>query len=173
MEKPEDKCIQKIFNKKLEKKVEEDFIKYKKVMRLGIKSMPNTPLARYFKKRLKRTLKQEKATRKKMYKEILCNPTCKDTLFESGDPNKLTLSFIKKMLKEPKMEIVLPDKLRIKYRIEERQKLFGKEKTVLEDGFYKVLDKKTRKKLQGRGAISGCYEENLQNFNLMNQVLQE
>jgi len=171
-----DPCIQKIFNKKLEKKVEEDFIKSKKVMRLAIKSMPNTPLARYFKTRLKRTLKQEKESKKKIYKEILCNPTCKDTLFEAGDPNKLTPSFIKKMLKEPKMEIVLPDKLRIKYRIEERQKLFEKNKTnktVLEDGFYKGLDKKTRKKLRSRGAISGCYEDNLQNMNLMNPVLQE
>ena len=167
-----DKCIQKIFNKKLEKKVEEDFIKSKKVMRLGIKSMPNTPLARYFKTRLKRSLKQEKATKKKMYKEILCNPTCKDTLFESGDPNKVSPSFIKKMLKEPKLETVLPDKLRIKYRIEERQKLFGKNKTILEDGFYKGLSKKTRKKLRLRGAISGCYKDNLQNFNLMNPVFQ-
>ena len=171
MEDPES-CIQKIMNKKLEKKVEEDFIKSKKVMRLAIKSFPNTPLARYFKTRLKRTLKQEKASKKKMYKEILCNPTCKDTLFESGDPNKLTPSFIKKMLKEPKMETVLPDKLRIKYRIEERQALFGKNKTILEDGFYKGLDKKTRKKLRARGAISGCYEDNILNFNLMNPVFQ-
>jgi len=167
-----DKCIHKIFNKKLEKRVEEDFIKSKKVMRLAIKSMPNTPLARYFKTRLKRTLKQEKKERREKYKEILCNPTCKDTMFEAGDPNKLTPSFIKKMLKEPKMEIVLPDKLRIKYRIEERQGLFGKEKNVLDNGFYKGLDKKTRKKLRARGAISGCYEDDILHFNLMNPVVQ-
>jgi hypothetical protein len=173
MEKPEDKCIQKIFNKKLEEVIEKDFKENKKRMRLIIKSMPNTPLSRYFKTRLKRMIKQEKTEKKKLYKEILCNPTCKDTLFESGDPNKLTPSFIKKMLKEPKMGIVLKDKVRIKYRIEERQKLFEKNKTVLEDGFYKGLDKKTRKKLRARGSISGCYKDNLQNFNLMNPILQE
>ena len=169
----EEKCLQKIWNKKLEELIEKNYIENKKKMRILIKSMPHTPLAKYFKTRLKRTMKQEKAEKKTLYKEILCNPTCKDTLFESGDPNKLTPSFIKKMLQEPKMEIVLKDNTRIKYRIEERQKLFEKNHSVLEDGFYKRLDQKTRKKLRDRGAISGCYEDNLQNFNLMNPVFQE
>ena len=167
-----DKCIQKIFNKKLEKGIEKEFIENKKKMKLFIQSQPKTPLAKYFKTMLKKTLKQEKETRKKRYKEMLCNPTCKDTLFEAGDPNKVSASFIKKMLNEPKMEIVLPDKLRIKYRIEERQELFGKSKNILEDGFYKGLSKKTRKKLRERGAISGCYVDNLDNFKWMNPVVQ-
>jgi hypothetical protein len=165
-----DACTRKIFNKKLEKEIEKEYIESKKKMKLFIQSQPNTPLARYFKTRLKKTLKQEKKERREKYKEILCNPTCKDTLFESGDPNKVPPALIKKMLKEPKLEIVLPDKLRIKYRIEERQQLFGKNKNVLENGFYKGLSKKTRKKLRARGAISGCYEDTLENFKFMNPV---
>lgn len=165
-----DKCIQKIFNKKLEKEVEKDFIENKKQMKLFNKYQRKNPIGRYIKLPMNKTLKNEKKKKKEKYKDILCNPTCKDTIFEAGDPNKLTPSFIKKMLKEKKLSV--KDKDRIQYRIEERQQLFGKEKNVLEDGFYKGLDKKTRKKLRARGAISGCYEDNLINFKFMNPVFQ-
>jgi hypothetical protein len=41
----------------------------------------------------------------------------------------------------------------------ERKKIFGTQTQVLENGFYKGLNKQTVKKLRTKGAVSGCETE--------------
>jgi len=82
-----------------------------------------------------KTLSKFRKEKKEEYRKYFCNPGCKNTVFFS---NKLT----------KKTNLT-------KYHLS-RNQLFGKNKNVLEDGFYKGLDSKTRKKLKKHGAISGC-----------------
>jgi len=161
-------CIQKIFNKKTEKAFEKDFEKQKKRLKLFIETHPNTPIANNFKKTLKNmNLKKSKKKRIDEYRNTLCNPGCKDTVFEPGPPDKLTSSYIKKLKKEPKAK----EKGLVEYQLSIRKELFGKNTNVLKDGFYQALDSDTVKKLKKKGAISGCYRGGLIAYHLLEPLL--
>jgi hypothetical protein len=74
-------------------------------------------------------------------------------VFEPGDPNKLSPAFIQELIKEARRKFRPPT---ISIEVERRKDIFGKNKNVLENSFYKGLNAKTRKKLRNSGAISGC-----------------
>jgi hypothetical protein len=82
-----------------------------------------------------------------------CNPSCKETIFEKGNPNVLP--------KSPKMLKGLNSKTKKmvnKYRLQTRKKLFGKKKDILKDNFYEELPLTNIKNIKKKGAISGCTE---------------
>jgi hypothetical protein len=161
-------CVKKLFNKKREKLFEKEFEEQKKKLDLFIKTYPNSPGIKNFKKTLKNmNLKKSKKKRMDDYRKTMCNPTCKNTVFESGDPNKLTSSFIKQLKKEPNAK----KNGLVDYQLSIRKEIFGKEDNVLKDGFYKVLDAETVKNLKKNGATSGCYRGGLTAFHLIRPLL--
>jgi hypothetical protein len=146
--------MQKVFNKKAEVAFEKGFYGRKRLMEDYVKTFPNGNLASQYKKTLKTmTLEKEKAAMREEYRKFFCNPTCKGTVFEPGDPNKLSPTFIQELIKEAKRKFRPPT---ISIELERRKEIFGTKTQVLEDSFYKGLNAKTRKKLRSSGAISGC-----------------
>ncbi len=87
--------------------------------------------------------------------DTFCNPTCKNTLYENGDPNKLPNGFIDKIKKEDAYKKLKIDLL-FKIFINLRKKLYGTNTTIIKDGFYKKLSTSNIKKLKKDGALSGC-----------------
>ena len=149
-----DVCLQKVFNKKAETEFEKRYQGNKKLMEEYVKLKPNGDLAQQYKKRLKTmTLEKEKEVVREEYRKFFCNPTCKGTVFEPGDPNQLSSAFIQALVKEAKRKFRPPT---MSIELERRKEIFGKNKNVLEGNFYKGLNAKTRKKLRASGAISGC-----------------
>jgi len=147
-------CLQKVFNKKAEAAFEKTYQGNKKLMEMVVKLKPEGDLAKQYKKTLKNmTFEKEKAAMREEYRKFFCNPTCKGTVFEPGDPNKLSPTFIKELIKEAKRRF---RKNTIPIELERRKEIFGKNKNVLEGNFYKGLNAKTRKRLRASGAISGC-----------------
>jgi hypothetical protein len=74
-----------------------------------------------------------------------CNPTCKDTIYESG--KELSEGFIKKNNKSEK---------RIKFYRWMRKTKLNNKTNVLKDGFYEKLSTSDINKMKKMGAISGC-----------------
>ena len=145
-----DKCIQKIFNKKLEKKFIKEIEEKTKKVKQFLERHPSD--AKHFKKTLKNlNLKQSKKKRIEEYRTTLCNPGCKGTVFEKGPPDKLSASFVKKLKKKDLIE----------YQLSVRKELFGDKTNILQNDFYQELDANTVKKLKKKGAVSGCYRGGL------------
>jgi len=132
-------CLQKVYNAKAVDKMYKDRMAMLKALS---KIMPKG------KKQTLKTLDKFRKEKKEEYRKYFCNPGCKHTVFEAGPSNKLTNAFAKS-LKTKESNLT-------NYQLSRRKELFGKNKNVLEDSFYKKLDPKTRKKLKKHGAISGC-----------------
>lgn len=81
-------------------------------------------------------------------KKGYCNEECKDTLFQDGSLPPAVL----KSFKGTKA-----DKALFKTIIQsQRNKIFGKKKSVLKDSFYEGLSEKDVARLKKEGATSGC-----------------
>jgi len=159
-------CVQKLFNKEREKLFEQEFKDRQIKMKAYIKEYPKSGNVKYFKKMLKNmTLKKMKKKRIDDYRKTMCNPTCKSTLFESGDADKLPASFIKELKKISKSKDALD------YQLGLRKEIFGKKNTVLKNGFYEKLDKETVTNLKKKGATSGCYRGGLSAYDLIRPLL--
>jgi hypothetical protein len=93
--------------------------------------------------------------------DAYCNPTCKDTLFESGDKvPKAVFTKGKKLLSlqlknTPKL-IPKATKSFNHMMTNMRQNIFGTKKNVLKNGFYEKIPSNKVKLLKKEGAISGC-----------------
>lgn len=149
-----EECMQKVFNKKAMIAFEKGYQGRKRLMEMVVKLKPNSDLAKQYKKTLKNmTLERENEAIREEYRKFFCNPTCKGTVFEPGDPNQLSPTFIKELIKEAKRKFRPPT---MSIELERRKEIFGKNKNVLEENFYKGLNAKTRKRLRASGAISGC-----------------
>ena len=103
-----------------------------------------------FIKSLKHPPKKEMNSTKKMEldncKKVYCNPGCKDTIWEDGEPDTLPVGLRKQ----------LRHKVLIDFNIRKRKDMFGTRKSVLKDGFYEGFSATTVKKMKREGAISGC-----------------
>jgi hypothetical protein len=106
-----------------------------------------------FIKSLKHPPKKEMNSTKKLEldncKKVYCNPGCKNTIWEDGDPETLPVGLRKQ----------LRHKLLIDFNIRKRKDIFGTRKTVLKDGFYQGLSARSVTKLKKEGAISGCLKK--------------
>ena len=80
--------------------------------------------------------------------EEYCNPTCKNTFYESG---KLSNKY-KLLIKSS--EKVSPGKMNS--IIKQRKKIFGNKTTVLKNGFYEKIPDNIVEKARKKGIISGC-----------------
>ena len=159
-------CVKKLFNKQREAQFEKEFAERQKKMKDYIQANPNTSNAKYFKKTLKKmNLKKSKKKRIEDYRKTMCNPTCKYTVFESGDPNQLPTSFLKELKK------VTKTKDAVEFQLSVRKDIFGKKTNVLKNGFYEKLDAETVKNLKKKGAISGCYRGGLSAYDLIRPLL--
>jgi hypothetical protein len=99
-------------------------------------------------KSIKYKNKLRKDERERYLKEF-CNPGCKNTMFESGEPNYLSEKYLKELGQNSLINI----------HKQQRKAIFGKDKNVLVDNFYKNINSKTVKKLKKRGALSGCMKD--------------
>lgn len=170
-----EECLKKVYNKKTQKSIENQYESGKKTLKAYIETNKNnkTPYAKMavglFKKMLKRmTLKKRLQKGKEDYRQTFCNPTCKATMFEAGEPDRLSPALVKALKKELK-EVDTP--FLAKFWEKQRKELFGKDKNVLKDGFYKDIDQTIVKTLRNRGAISGCYQNNAAGLKLANPLL--
>jgi len=170
-----EECLKKVYNKKTQKSIESQYQSGTKTLKAYIdlnknKKDPSTKnLVNIFRKMLKKiTLKKRLQKGKEDYRQVFCNPTCKATLFETGDPDRLSPALIKALKKELK-ETDTP--FVAKFWEKQRKELFGKDKNVLKDGFYKDIDETIVKRLRNRGAISGCYQNNAAGLKLTNPLL--
>ena len=119
-------CLQKVYNEKAVDKMYKDRIAL-------INKFAKLPKDKHT---TLKTLDKFRKEKREEYRKFFCNPGCKNTVFEVRT----------KTMKRPLTS----------YEMLRRKEIFGKNKDVLEDSFYKGLDAKTRKKLKLRGAISGC-----------------
>lgn len=172
-----DECLRKIFNKKEQEAVDKIFQEYdkntKKMLKeeeAELRKTPNKEMKKFLKESIRRfkmklqtkTLKKRIKERKERLRKTFCNPGCKDTIFEPGNPDQLTKSFIKLLNEENERNRAWKDPSWSKpgrYLVE-RKELFGDKTNVLENNFYKGLKKKTIKRLKSRGAVSGCQKQN-------------
>ena len=92
---------------------------------------------------------------KESYFDNFCNPGCKNTILEPGDPDSLPKGYIKKNKINKSLIDIYENR---------RKELFGKETNVLNDDFYNKLSKKTIKNLKNKGAISGCIQSDINSF---------
>lgn len=170
-----EECLKKVYNKKTKKDIETQYESGKKTLKAYVDANKNTKfrlvknIVGRFKKMLKQmTLKKRMKKGEEDYRQVFCNPDCKATLFEEGEPDKLSPDLIKALKKELKdfhLDFNVTD------WVEMRKQLFGKDKTVLKNGFYKGIKKKTVKTLRNRGALSGCYQENVAGLKLVGPLL--
>jgi len=170
-----EECLKKVYNKKTQKDIETQYETGRKTLKAYVDANKNSKislvknLARRFKKMLKRmTLKKRMKKGEEDYRQVFCNPECKATLFEAGEPDYLSpalVKVLKKELKDFQLDFNLADWVEI------RKQLFGKDKNVLKDGFYKGIGQKTVKTLRNRGALSGCYQENVAGLRLAAPLL--
>lgn len=106
--------------------------------------------------KLKSLSNKHKKSVKRKFDSVLCNPNCSGTLFENGNPNKLSVKAIEK-IKEPAHGNKKLEKALIKLALESRKELFGKNKSILDkDSFYKKTKKNYKKKMKNKGALSYC-----------------
>jgi hypothetical protein len=89
--------------------------------------------------------------------EVYCNPGCKNTIFESGKDfpksleKKLMDNKTLKTLKNKKL-----NKMLLSLSKDMRKNIFGNNTNVLNEDFYKKLNKKLVSSLKKEGALSGC-----------------
>jgi hypothetical protein len=122
-------------NSQLEQKIQQakKTRKNKKALQEAAKLLKKSKSPRYLEKQ-----------RKQLEKEVVkgfCNPGCKGTIFEEGDPNSLPTG--------------LPKKNRESLRIL-RKGIFQNKTNVLQNDFYKHWKKSHIDTLKQAGAISGC-----------------
>ncbi len=94
--------------------------------------------------------------RKLLHKQCMkgyCNPDCKGTLFEDGKglPKELIDDFKEQYPNNPKMVKAMVAMANIT-----RKQIFGKDKSVLKNSFYKKLTRKNVQSAKKDGALSGC-----------------
>jgi hypothetical protein len=82
----------------------------------------------------------------KQCERIYCNPTCKDTMFQSGRhlPTRL----------DKELRNSSPATAKVVKQM--RREMFGKKTNVLRDGFYERLPDKDVNNVRAKGAQSGC-----------------
>jgi len=170
-----EECLKKLYNKKTKKEIETQYESGRKTLKAYVDANKNNKfrlvknIVRRFKKILKQmTLKKRMKKGEEDYRQVFCNPECKATLFEEGETDKLSpdlIKALKKELKDFQLDFNVTDWVEI------RKQLFGKDKTVLKDGFYKGINKNTVKTLRNRGALSGCYQENVAGLKLVGPLL--
>ncbi len=109
------------------------------------------------KKKMIKILDKEIDKKEKQIKEecklAYCNPTCKNTIFENGNSNKLPNGY-EEMLKK-KMKGAKGNKLIETMKLI-RKSMFKENKSIVKNGFYKKLKSNNVKKLKKNGALSGC-----------------
>jgi len=170
-------CFRKVFNKKEEEAHDKILQEYQKDTRIMLKQQeedlrknPDKETKTFLKNAIRlsklklqpNTIKQKKQDKKERIRKTYCNPGCKDTIFEPGNPDQLTKSFLKLLKQENKRNKAWKHKMwnKPEMHLAERKKIFGNQTNVLENGFYKGLKKKTVKRLKARGAVSGCEKQN-------------
>lgn len=98
-------------------------------------------------KTLKDALKNKKnliSKTKESCETLLCNPNCKDTIFQNGEfPKELEKKYSNK-------------KNNLAFLKNTRKKLFDGKKSIIKDSFYIKLNKKNIKEYKEKGALSGC-----------------
>jgi hypothetical protein len=98
-------------------------------------------------KTLKDALKNKKniiSKTKESCEILLCNPNCKDTIFQNGEfPKELEKKYSNK-------------KNNLAFLKNTRKKLFDGKKSIIKDSFYIKLNKKNIKEYKEKGALSGC-----------------
>ena len=113
-----------------------------------------------FNKCLFKKNKKLKEIENKNCKNMYCNKTCKNTLFEKG--NKMSKAALKSFKNHLAAGINNPKTLKSAYKqsvkmlTHIRHNIFGNKKNVLKGNFYEKLSPKTVNKLKKEGAISGC-----------------
>ena len=86
---------------------------------------------------------------------LLCNPGCKNSILEPGNPNVIPNRLkkeMKKVFKTKKAQNIL-----LRYIKKTRKKIFGKKKNVLDEhSMYENARNKDKKYLKKQGALSYC-----------------
>ena len=119
-----------------------------------IKSLDKT-----FKKYKLNTLDDKSKTRiRKLFERTLCNENCMGTVFEKGDPNKLTPNTLER-IKDMSNGSKKLEKTYRKLYTQKRKKLFGTKDNIIDsDSFYKKIKNKYKQPLKDDGALSYCSE---------------
>jgi hypothetical protein len=106
---------------------------------------------------------------KETIRDMYCNLTCKDTIFEDGVKlsdgfRKKTVRNLQKKLKKTlkKKELKQTIKEMLIHFEEEKNKLFLGKKSIIKDGFYNKIDKKYIERMKKMGIQSGCFEPKYQ-----------
>ena len=130
-----DECLKKVYNKKTQKDIETQYESGRKTLKAYVDANKNTKfrlvknIVRRFKKMLKAmTLKKRMKKGEEDYRQIFCNPECKATLFEAGEPDHLSpalFKVLKKELKDFQLDFNVADWVEI------RKQLFGKDKSPI------------------------------------------
>jgi hypothetical protein len=106
---------------------------------------------------------------KETIRDMYCNLTCKDTIFEDG--LKLSDGFKKKTVRNlqnkfnktlKKKELKQTIKATLNDFEENKQKLFLGKNSIIKDGFYNKIDKKYIERMKKMGIQSGCFEPKFQ-----------
>ena len=135
----------------------------KKITKHITRKMSPSEKKDYFEKqktRLKKKSKTLKKEEKHMFNDCMttyCNKGCKKTIFEDGEgyPASLETHLRSKFEKDFKNDKKLINNI-IEGNKQQRTELFKNKSTVLQDSFYKKLNKKTLKLLKSKKALSGC-----------------
>jgi len=106
--------------------------------------------------KMKKDLEKAHKEFKNICHEYFCNPGCKGTSYQNGSPNKLPKDYVQRLEKLFKKQKQVMSKEYIDMLITWRKKLFKNKTSVLNNSFYKKLNKKTIKTLKNKGALSGC-----------------
>jgi hypothetical protein len=125
-------------------------IKVKKYIELN-KKKANLYAAEFGEPPWTTTKKTQKVLADRCYEEY-CNPTCKNTIYESGklsNKYRATTKFIDK---------IIPGATN-----ERRKDIFGNKTTVLKNGFYEKVPNNIVEKARKKGIISGCTTNMIKN----------
>ena len=116
-------------------------------------------LDKTFKKYKLNTLSEKSKTRiRALFERTLCNENCIGTVFENGDPNKLTPATLERIKVMSDGNKKLEKTYRKLYK-ENRKKLFGTSNSIIDsDSFYNKTKKNYKKSLKDDGALSYCSE---------------
>lgn len=137
--------------------------KNKKIIAKQLTKKMNSKEKKIFNKNLFEKNKDTIEREQKICKDSNCNPTCKNTIFESGKkiPKEVFVQLKTNLTKSLKKTNNLK-KLPKAYKMTSqtitfaRNSIFNKKTNVLKDDFYEKLPVKLVKKLKKEGAISGC-----------------
>jgi len=151
-------CVNKLFDEKKYNLFYDKLVKDAKSQIDALEKQEKTKELKNYLNTVKKSYKRMKSIKYKnklrkderaRYLKEFCNPGCKNTMFETGSPDYLSEKYLKELGNESL----------IKIHREQRKLLFGKDKNVLVDNFYKNINSKTVKKLKKRGALSGCMKD--------------